>query len=200
MKKFIALLLSILLLVSFSVTAFASKSPVAKPVFNVTIINGANADPVVSTQDGTDNLIIESKPENGKFDEWVIYKADGVTIAIEGVDYKVVEGSLTDDKLVITPLVELVICGNYNGVVTKPIIPEDDKKPEDDKETEDDKKPETDTKPGTDAKPETDKAPSTDKDESNKAPQTSDNLSTALSVVMIAALGFAVVSKKKISE
>ncbi len=166
MKKIIALLLSVLLLVSFSVTAFAAKSPVADDVFNVTIINGENAKPNVSNNDGTKNVTVEADPDKGDFDEWVIYKADGKTLAVEGVDYKIVKGSLKDEKLVILPLKGIIICGNYNGVTTKPIVVE----------------------------------PEADKDDSNKAPQTSDNVATALSVVMIAALGFAVVAKKRIAE
>lgn len=166
MKKFIALLLCVLLLVSFSVNAFAAKSPVADDVFNITIINGANAKPNVSTNDGTKNVTVEADPDKGDFDEWVIYKDDGKTLAVEGVDYEIVEGSLDAEKLVITPLKGVIICGNYNGVATKPVVVK----------------------------------PDSDKDDSNKAPQTSDNLATALSVVMIAALGFAVVAKKRIAE
>ena len=104
--------------------------------------------------------------DKGDFDEWVIYKADGKTLAVEGVDYKIVKGSLTAEKLVIRPLKGVIICGNYDGVTTKPIVVKPDE----------------------------------EKDDSNKAPQTSDNLATALSVVMIAALGVAVVAKKKIAE
>ncbi len=166
MKKFFALLLVTLLLVSFSVTAFAAKSPVADDVFNVTIINGANAKPNVSKNDGTKDITVEADKDKGDFDEWVIYKADGKTLAVEGVDYKIVKGSLTAEKLVIRPLKGIIICGNYDGVTTKPIVVKPDE----------------------------------EKDDSNKAPQTSDNLATALSVVMIAALGVAVVAKKKIAE
>ena len=165
MKKIIALLLCALLLVSLSVTAFAAKSPVADEVFNVTIINGANAKPNVSDNDGTKKVTVEADPDKGDFDEWVIYKADGKTLAVEGVDYEIVKGELTSEKLVITPLKGIIICGNYGGISTKPVV-----------------------------------KPDTDKDDSNKAPQTSDTLATALSVVMIAALGFAVVAKKRIAE
>ena len=166
MKKFFALFLCVLLLVSFSVNAFAVKSPVADDIFNVTIINGANAKPNVSKNDGTKDITVKADPDKGDFDEWVIYKADGKTIAVEGVDYIIVKGELTSEKIVITPLKGVIICGNYNGVVTKPVVVK----------------------------------PDTDKDDSNKAPQTSDNLATALSIVMIASLGFAVVAKKRIVE
>ncbi|MDO4608852.1 MAG: hypothetical protein Q4B40_06645 [Clostridia bacterium] len=84
----------------------------------------------------------------GKFDSWSIYKAtevaDGVsapvksgvitlnaarnlatkittTTAVEGTDYEIVSGSLTAKELTVKVNTDVIICGNYKGVITNPL-------------------------------------------------------------------------------
>ena len=92
-----------------------------------------------------DMITVEANDKYGDFDSWSIYiitdtaEAGGstagtakllnlaatqkATAAKAGTDYKVLEGSLTSDKLVVELLKEekYVICGNYDGKTTDPL-------------------------------------------------------------------------------
>ncbi len=85
----------------------------------------------------------------GTFNSWSIYKAtetvDGVsapvksdiitlnaainlatkittTTAVEGTDYEIVSGSLTAKELTVKVKTDVIICGNYNGKITDPVV------------------------------------------------------------------------------
>lgn len=123
MKKVIALVFALVMIMGLSVTSLAVPSATAKSEFKVSFRNGSAASQTTNTvkvsEDGKFTATVDSA--QGTFNEWVIYKADG-TVAVAGVDYTVVSGSLKDANLVVKPLTDIIICGNYNGVVTKPIL------------------------------------------------------------------------------
>jgi hypothetical protein len=131
MKKFFAILLTLVLVMSMSVPAFAAKSPEGKPVFQVHFIDGADDDKGVTQRvekdkQGNDATAVvftfKADEKKGKFDGWVIYKANG-QVAVEGVDYRVLGAfSLTDEKIEIIPLASIVVTANYNGIKTETVI------------------------------------------------------------------------------
>ena len=120
MKKTMALLFAVLLVVALAVPAFALESPGGKEVNKVHIVNGNGAKPeVVAVQKG-DTLKIEADESKGTFDAWVVYLKDGKTKAVQGEHYTIVaDGSLEDSIIEIIPIVDLIITGNYNGEETK---------------------------------------------------------------------------------
>lgn len=155
MKKIIALVLSVLLVSCFSVTAFAAKSPVAEEKHTVTVRKAIGAAPVekadIEYTVDKDTVITVKADEDkyGKFDSWSIYKVtesvEGVSAPVnsgvitlnaalnlaattkteaakEGVDYTVVSGSLTAKELTVKVNADVIICGNYAGETTDPLV------------------------------------------------------------------------------
>lgn len=120
MKKIMALVLSLVLVMGLSVTAFAAESPSGEQVFSITFINGVGAAKANAAVNKDGTYTVKADTSKGKFDGWVVYKADG-TVAKEGVDYVFTSGSANDADAVIKPLADIVICGNYAGQVTDPI-------------------------------------------------------------------------------
>lgn len=122
MKKIIALVFALVMVMSFSVTAFALDSASASEVTNVTVINGENTtkENVVVKKDGTVSVSADSA--KGKFNSWSVYVlVNGVAkLAVEGKDYVYVSGDKAASNAVIKPLADIVICGNYDGKVTSP--------------------------------------------------------------------------------
>lgn len=118
MKKVFAILLAALLVMALSVTAFAAgESPEGVSYYKVHIINGDGAKTQIEKVSVGDEITLEADPEQGEFDGWSIYTADG-SEAVEGEDYKIVSGSLTKSPLVIIPMANLIITGNYDGEET----------------------------------------------------------------------------------
>lgn len=120
MKKLIAVMISLVLVLSFSVVAFAADSPSGTVVRTVTVINGANAKGAPQSIPVGQSVTVTADSSKGTFNSWKVYKADG-SAAVAGTDYTVSAGSLTATSLTITPLTDLIICGNYNGTITDPI-------------------------------------------------------------------------------
>lgn len=119
MKKVFAILLAAMLVMSLSVTAFAvGASPEGVSYHKIYIINGSGADTHTQKVSIGEKVTLIADPKQGDFDEWKIFKADG-TPAVEGKDYTIVSGSLTSSPLVIIPMTNLIITGNYNGVNTE---------------------------------------------------------------------------------
>ena len=120
MKKILALVLTIVLVMSLSVTAFAADSATGSSHFTVFSINGNGA--VTNSENITvgESITMTADDTQGEFNEWIIYKADG-TVAKEGVDYTI-EGSLTDKTVKITPLTNIIITGNYDGKKTEFVV------------------------------------------------------------------------------
>ncbi len=155
MKKIIALVLSIVLVCCFSVTAFAADSPVAGSKETVIIRkavatgeDGADmkADVEYAVKDGAVITVKADETKYGKFDSWSIYKdtaAEGTAApaksgimtlsvlnlatatapaAVEGTDYEIISGSLTSKELTVKINSDVIICGNYDGVITDPNV------------------------------------------------------------------------------
>jgi len=120
MKKVLSLLLAVVLLFSLSVTAFAADSPIADENVVVTIINGPDAKAEKHTVKKGEEVEFKADAEQGKFDSWSVYKADGKA-AKEGTDYVIKSGKLTSDTIKIAANVDLIVCGNYDGTKTDPI-------------------------------------------------------------------------------
>ncbi len=118
MKKVFALILSIALVMclGMSVSAAAS-SPEGVSYYKVYVIDGQGAKTqVIKVPVGEDTTITaESK---GDFDLWMIYKLDG-SPAKEGVDYKIVSGTMDGSPITIIPMANIIVTGNYDGIKTK---------------------------------------------------------------------------------
>ena len=136
MKKAIAILLTLIMIVGMAVPAFAAKSPNGQEYFKVVIVDGndhKDAPAGEKHENITETLIVKNdkviakaNPEKGKFNGWKIYKANGQP-AVLGVDYKIVGAfSLTDSEIQIIPLATIVITANYNGVKTETVIVNDE--------------------------------------------------------------------------
>ncbi|MBQ4612725.1 MAG: hypothetical protein IJB26_04180 [Clostridia bacterium] len=137
MKKAIAILLTLVLIVGLSVPAFAAKSPNGQEYHKVVVIQGNDhADSDVApekaenvtfnTVNAGKSITVKADPEKGKFDGWKIYKADG-TEAVAGVDYKILGvATLASTEMEIVPLNTIVIAANYDNVVTETIIVNDE--------------------------------------------------------------------------
>lgn len=142
MKKIVALVLSIVMICCFSVTAFAAKSPVATEKVTVTVRKADFAEGDIDkeiTLDAGDTITVKADPKFGTFKSWSVYKtgknapatgmvtlsvlnlATSKTVkAVEGTDYEIVKGSLTSTEMTIKVLSSVVVCGNYDDKITDP--------------------------------------------------------------------------------
>ena len=170
MKKILALVLTLVLILGLSVPVFAAKSAGGTVYFKVVVVdgNGHKDAPAGTTPDNvTESIVVagnkikvKADEYKGDFDGWVIYKADG-TVAVKDVDYKILGAfSLTDPEIEIIPLATIVITANYNGVKTEPVIVNDE----------------------------------------DESPETGDNTVVVLSAVALIALCGAVVAKKQLAK
>lgn len=126
MKKVFAVILAIALVMSLSLSISAAvSSPGGVSYYKVYVIDGPGADTEVTKVPVGDQVTITSDPDNGDFDKWMFYKADG-TPAVEGKDYTFVSGTATSETITIIPLANIIITGNYNGVITKVEITNDE--------------------------------------------------------------------------
>lgn len=154
MKKIIALVLSIVMICCFSVTAFAAESPSADQKITITVrkadVNNptGKSDVEYTLDKGTLVTVKADEAKYGTFKNWSIYtvsatvegvsapaKSGIVTLsavknlatttktatAVEGKDYEVVKGSLTEKELTVKVNSTVIICGNYGNVVTNPL-------------------------------------------------------------------------------
>lgn len=141
MKKILALVLTLVLIMGLSVPVFAAKSAGGTVYFKVVVVDGNDHKdaPADTTPDNIthtnvvdgNSIKVKADDSKGDFDGWVIYKADG-TPAVKDVDYKVLGAfTLTDPEIEIVPLATIVITANYNGVKTEPItVNDEDESPE----------------------------------------------------------------------
>lgn len=127
MKKIIALVLSVIMICCFSVTAFAADSPTATEKVTVTIRKADSSVKmdVEHTLGIGDEIVVKAdESEFGEFKSWGIYKltSDSKAVeAIKGVDYEIIAGSLSDKELSIKLITSVIICANYGNVVTDPL-------------------------------------------------------------------------------
>ncbi len=132
MKKLIALILGLVLIFSLSVTAFAAESPSATLKVEVILRKVDSASSTVKsdvTHSADKGVIITATADEttyGRFNSWSIYKSvPGSTtldLAKEGVDYEIVGGSLTEGEIKIKCNSSVIVCANYNDVVTNPLV------------------------------------------------------------------------------
>lgn len=152
MKKIIALVLSIVMVCCFSVTAFAAESPSANEKVTVTVrkadvVNPAGKVDTEYTFDAGTTITVKANSKYGTFNSWSVYKeetatgvsapvkSDVVTLsvvktlaatktvdAVAGTDYEIVKGSLTSTEMTIKINTAVIVCGNYNNVKTDPNV------------------------------------------------------------------------------
>lgn len=130
MKKLMAILLSIILVFAFSVSAFAAGSPVGKEKVTVVLrkgdgIKGAlEADVKYTLDGGAEVSVAADEAEYGTFESWSIYKVVGenkTELAVTPGDYEIIKGGLKLRELAILAHTDIIICANYGGVVTDPL-------------------------------------------------------------------------------
>lgn len=130
MKKLIAILLSLILVFAFSVSAFAASSPVAKEQVTVVLrkgdgISGAlEADVKYTLDGGSEVSVVADEAEYGSFNSWSIYKVVGENKTVAAVtpdDYEIIKGGLKLRELTFLAHTDLIICGNYGNTVTDPL-------------------------------------------------------------------------------
>lgn len=145
MKKLIALVLSVVMICCFSVTAFAADSPSATEKVTVTVRKADVVDPAgkVDTEytfDAGTTITVKANSKYGTFNSWSVYKeaADTATTgmvtlsvvknlaaaktvdAVAGTDYEIIKGSLTTSEMTIKLNTAVIVCGNYDNVKTDP--------------------------------------------------------------------------------
>lgn len=110
MKKFLAIMFSVLILATFmAVPAFAAGSPSGELVYKVTVesfSSGTASSGNYVVEGDTIRLTVSDKSDY-TFTGWVI---DGV----EGVDYEIVSGDLNSKELVIRPLADISVEESYD--------------------------------------------------------------------------------------
>ena len=130
MKKIIALLLTITLLFTLSLTAFAAQSPVGKEQITVVLrkgdgLKGALEPDVKYTLDGGAEVsVVANEKDYGEFKSWSIYKVvgDGKTeLAKSPEDYEIIKGGANLHELTILAHTDLIICANYDDKITDPL-------------------------------------------------------------------------------
>lgn len=118
MRKFLSILMTVLLLGSLSICAFAAPSPTDAPIFNIVYY---------SYEDGTQQQIAIDPVENGETVQ-ITANTSGdrafTGFAIQG-QYELVSGTLTDATIVIRPLSDLVITANYENTTPSTNTPVD---------------------------------------------------------------------------
>lgn len=97
MKKIIALVLSIVMICCFSVTAFAADSPTATEKVTVTVRKADVVDPdgnvdTAYTLDKGATLTVKADSKYGTFNSWSVYKVEAT---VEGVSAPVNSGIIT---------------------------------------------------------------------------------------------------------
>ena len=146
MKKLISLVLSVVMICCFSVTAFAVDSPTGVEKLTVTVRKADIFDPAgkVDTEytfDVGTTITVKANSKYGKFDSWSVYKESATTPstgmitlsvlnlaatktedAAQGTDYEIIKGSLTTEEMTIKLNTSVIVCGNYDNVKTDPNV------------------------------------------------------------------------------
>lgn len=155
MKKFVALILAVVLVLSFSVSALALKSPGGTIYFEV-IVNRTNqgesnkTDEVINVKENGELELVPVVNEEKEFEGWEFYDADmkpaeigkdfeivkvtkkDGSEAIKGIDYEIVGSKVVPKaeeyiNVVIKPLVDRVIVNEaFKGVKPNVVLPSGD--------------------------------------------------------------------------
>lgn len=116
MKKVLAVIMAVLLLFVFSISAFAVPSSSGEEKFSIKITDYSTGKAVTYTKDLVKGETFEIKAADSKypFIEHIIYKGDGETVSVSGVDYELVSGTLKDKTIIIKPMADIVIVDKYD--------------------------------------------------------------------------------------
>lgn len=134
MKRLVAVVLMVALVLSLSVTAFALKSPQGEGVHKVHIINGKGGKVETKVLENGEYIYykVNTYGKDGKFTGWKIYVFENRKIAVLGDHYKLGEGeTLASNEIHLYPLTDLIVVATYdneepefqigqNGEVTSP--------------------------------------------------------------------------------
>lgn len=129
MKKILAVLLCVVALFSIAVPAMAIDSPEGEQLVSIAVITVPGTKNPAKSYKIKSIINAEADPNAGVFDSWSIYRSDG-SIAVEGTDYKYVTGSVKATFISIEVSSDLVICANYNGMITDPVTGDGKKQPD----------------------------------------------------------------------
>lgn len=133
MKKFIAVALSLVMILGLSVTAFAATSPQGTTYHKVVAVFNAK-DKIVTniapytTTEGADPITFTTKSADPAhvFLGWSVYKKDGA-LATAGTDFTIVTGTtvtalgqtmLKEETVTLVPKTDLIVAGNWNNQLT----------------------------------------------------------------------------------
>ncbi len=123
MKKIIALVIALVIVLTCSVAAFAVKSPTGDTNVSVKVIATPDvpAKIVIKILDEGGTISITADTEAGVFNGWSIYKKNGTYVPADlGVDYEFISGSSESINAIIKVYTDLVICADYNKTITDP--------------------------------------------------------------------------------
>lgn len=133
MKKIIALVLTVAVLFSISMVAFAVSSPAADQYSVIKIRKGNPVEGAIAEDvwfDVTDGTVkVKADPKYGTFNSWSFFKytaAEGsnpekVVPAVAGVDYVFISGSDKSSEITFKINTDVIVCGNYSGLITDPL-------------------------------------------------------------------------------
>ena len=122
MKKVLAIVLALVMLMGLSVTAFAeAASPTADQKVTVVLVSYNGAAPKAQNFSANDKQLTftaEATRGSEAFAGWKVYKKDG-TAAVLGTDYTLASSStLEGTTLVIVPLKDVIVTANYGSTTT----------------------------------------------------------------------------------
>lgn len=133
MKKLLTVVLCICVALTVTVSAMANSSPENKVIIregDATQQDGTIIPEDTFTNVSEDHSVTVTANEKiyGKFNNWTIFLVKqtgntgtvGYVAAVEGVDYTIVNGSLVSSTIVVKPINQIAICGNYSGIITDP--------------------------------------------------------------------------------
>ncbi len=132
MKKLLAAVLCIITVLTLSVSVFAEESPQSDKVVQVTVFNAVSVDGIAQVGKAQviekgEVFVVKADAAQGKLDSWSFYKIENnnlaapkVSAAVLGQDYDLVNCTNKDESITVKPYTTIVVCGNYNGMITDP--------------------------------------------------------------------------------
>lgn len=170
MKKVLAVLLALVLMLGLSTSVFAVVSPTASEKHVIVILIDDGTDPTKQTYEvKTDvigemeilNLVAHDPKDGGSFDGWEFFRKDGSLATIDS-EYIIMDGNKLSIRIGVIPLSDLIIVAKYDG--KEPDLTEAMKLFE------------------------------------SESPQTGDWMTPVLALVLVTALGGAVLVKKQLAK